>query len=201
MNEDKTDERRLTEGSLHHTVSNDLVIRRKPLKKQTKFRKRVKASKAEYTFLQFHHAIWKWATENHNLTGRELSILLYVYPLITFTSKEFKECMKELSSSDASTLVKFRKEGWVNEWSKTGRVVNYVLSSKANTLCARLHRMYMLEEQIPTSARRNVIVRKSKNKGNDLMDLFKKFNNKVKEKQENDKRREYTNRKKRSRRS
>lgn len=201
MNEDKVDERRLSEGSLHHTVSNDLVIRRKPLTKQTDFKRRIKSSKAEYTFLQFHHAIWKWATENHNLTGREISILLYVYPLITFTSKEFKQCMKELSSVDAGTLVKFKKDGWVNEWSKTGRTVNYVLSSKANTLCARLHRMYMFEEQIPTSARRNVIVRKAKKKDDDLMDLFKKFNNKVKEKQENDETRKSTNRKKRPRRS
>ena len=36
--------------------------------------------------------------------------------------------------------------------------------------------MYMFEEQIPTSARRNIIARK-KTKGNkELLNIFKKFN-------------------------
>lgn len=198
MKEDDIDIRRNTEGSLHRTVSNDLIVRRKPLTKQTNFKKKVKSSKAEYTFLQWHHLIWKWASANHNLTPREISIILYIYPLITFTSREFTQALKELSSSDAGTLSKFKKDGWVNEWSKSGRIVNYVLSNKANTLVSRMHKMFMSEEEIPLSPRRNVIARK-KTKGNEeLMGLFKKFNNIVKEKQEkNDKKRNFTNRKKR----
>jgi len=189
MKEDNIDVRRNTEGSLHHTVSNDLIIRRKPLKKQTDFKKRVKSSKAEYTFLQWHHAIWKWATANHKLTPREIGVLLYIYPLITFTSREFAQALSELGSSDKGTLVKFRKDGWVNEWSKQGRTITYVLSSKANTLVARMHRMYMSEEEIPTSARRNVIARKKDKSSEELMGLFKMFNQKVKEKNEQDERR------------
>jgi len=178
---DKIDERRLLESSLYQRVNKDLVIRRKPLDKQKKFKEKVRASKIEYTFLQFHHAILKWATESHNLTQREVSVLLYLYPLITFTSKQLKECLRELDSYDTHIRAKFRRDGWLNVWSKDGATVIYVLSNKANTLCARMHRMFMLEEQIPTSARRNVVVRKEHKKGNKLMDLFKKFNQKVKE--------------------
>lgn len=202
MKEDNIDIRRNTEVSLHQKVSNDLIIRRKPLTKQTNFKDRVRSSKAEYTFLQFHHVIWKWASANHKLTPREISILLYIYPLITFTSREFTQALKELGSSDSGTLVKFRKDGWVNEWSKQGRTINYVLSNKANTLVSRMHRMYMSDEEIPMSARRNVVLKKKDKENEDLIDLFKKFNNKVKEKQEkDDERRNFKNRKSNSRNS
>lgn len=195
MREDDIDIRRNTEVSLHRTVSNDLIVRRKPLTKQVSFKKKVKSSKAEYTFLQWHHVIWKWASSNHNLTHREISIILYIYPLITFTSREFTQALKELSSSDAGTLGKLKKEGWISQWSKSGRTAHYVLSNKANTLVSRMHRMFMSEEEIPLSPRRNIIARK-KSKGNEeLMGLFKKFNSIVKEKQnKNDKKRSATNR-------
>jgi len=202
VKEDNIDIRRNTEGSLHQKVSNDLIIRRNPLKKQTEFKNRVRSSKAEYTFLQFHHIIWKWASANHKLTPREISILLYMYPLITFTSREFTQALSELGSSDAGTLVKFRKDGWVNVWSKEGRMTNYVLSSKANTLVARLHRMFMSEEEIPMSARRNVLVEKKDKENEDLIGIFKKFNNKVKENNKrNEERKNLKNRKNRLRNS
>lgn len=190
MEEDYIDKRRNTEGSLHQTVSNDLVIRRNPLKKQTDFKKKVRSSKAEYTFLQWHYVIWKWALANHKLTRRELGIILYIYPLITFTSREFKQALKELGSSDPRTLVKFKKEGWVTEWSKKNNKITYVLSNKANTLVSRLHRMYMCEEEIPTSARRNILVRKEGKGSGELLKLFKMFNKKVKEKNEKQRNRE-----------
>jgi len=182
MSEDYIDRRRLTEGSLHQQVSNDLSIRRNPLTKQTDFKKKVKFSKAEYTFLQFHHVIWKWATLNNKLTPRELGILLYVHPLITFTSQEYAQMLVELGSSDQSVMAKFKRDGWINIWRKEGNTINYTLSNKANTLITRMHKMYMLEEEIPLSARRNVVARKKTKKNEDLMGIFKKFNNIVKQK-------------------
>lgn len=200
MNEDYIDKRRNTEVSLHQQVSNDLSIRRNPLTKQTDFKKRVKFSKAEYTFLQFHHVIWKWATVNNKLTTRQLGILLYIHPLITFTSLEYAQALVELSSTDASTLGKFKKGGWISVWSKTGTTTNYILSNKANTLIARMHRMFMSDEEIPLSARRNIIARKKSKSNEELMGLFKKFNNIVKQKQEsNDRKKKLTSGKKRLR--
>lgn len=198
MNEDYIDKRRLSEGSLHQQVSNDLSIRRNPLTKQSDFKKKVKFSKAEYTFLQFHHVIWKWATKNNKLTPRELGILLYLHPLITFTSKEYAQVLAELGSSDQSVMAKLKRDGWINIWSKEGTTINYVLSNKANTLITRMHKMYMLEEEIPLSARRNVIARKKTKKNEELMGLFNKFNKIVKQKN-NESRQKRTNSKKRVR--
>lgn len=44
--------------------------------------------------------------------------------------------------------------------------------------------MFMAEEEIPMSARRNVAVKKKGKENVDLINVFKKFNNKVKEKQD-----------------
>lgn len=197
MADDYIDKRRNTEGSLHQQVSNDLSIRRNPLTKQTNFKKKVKFSKSEYTFLQFHHVIWKWATINNKLTTRQLGILLYIHPLITFTSQEYAQALVELSSTDASTLGKFKREGWINIWSKEGTTINYVLSNKSNTLIARMHRMFMSDEEIPLSARRNIIARKKSKSNEELMGLFRKFNNIIKEK--HDRKKKLTNSKSRLR--
>ena len=43
----------------------------------------------------------------------------------------------------------------------------------------KMHKMCMLEEPIPMSARRNVIVRSKDKKDQHLVDLFKAFNNRV----------------------
>jgi len=176
MNEDSIDKRRHSEDSLHQTVANELVIRRNPLTKQKSFKKKVKSSKAEYTFLQYHSIIWKWVLGNYNLKRRELNILLYIYPLITFSANEFKIAQQELSSTDAGALKRLRESGWITVWSKVSKTTYYTLTNRANTLISRMHRMYMFEEQIPTSPRRNVIARKKSKSNEELMGLFKKFN-------------------------
>ena len=89
MKEAKVDKRRLTEDNLYDTVDGNLIVRRNPLKKQKELKEKVKLSTAEYTFLQFHHLIWKWAMANNNLSSSELSILLYIMPLISFSMGEF----------------------------------------------------------------------------------------------------------------
>ncbi len=181
MTEDeKIDKRRNTEDSLYEVIDDNHIIRRLPLTKQ----KKVKSSKAEYTFLQFHNIIWKWATRNNKLSNRDLNILLYIYPLVTFTRAQFIQALKEMGSNGDSILYNLKKRGWITIWSTVKTKNYYSLTSKANNLVSRMHRMYMLEEQIPTSTRRNVIASSKKKKDVQLMDLFKRFNNKIKEKNE-----------------
>ena len=178
VEDDKIDRRRNTEDSLYEVVTEGHVIRRPPLKKQMK----VKSSKAEYTFLQFHRIIWTWATKNNKLSNRDLDILLYIFPLITFTKPQFDTALKEMGSTGGPILYSLKKRGWITIWSTIKNKNYYTLTSKTNNLISRLHRMFMLEEQIPTSTRRNVIARSEKKKDKQLMDLFKSFNNKIKEK-------------------
>jgi hypothetical protein len=174
----KIDNRRLKEDSLYEKIEEGLIVRRVELKSQ----KKVKLATAEYTFLQFHSLIFKWALGNHNLTKPELNALLYTFPLITFTLKQFQEAQVEMGAKNPNVFFNLKRKGHIVLWSKSGRNAYYVLSSKATTLINRMHRMFMLEEQIPISPRRNVFANRDKNKNKDLMDLFKKFNNKVKNK-------------------
>ena len=182
MEEKQNEQRRHKEGSLHQKVANNLSIRRQPLKKQSDMRNKVKLSKTEYTLLQYSYLVWKWAVANHGLTNREINILLYLSPLITFEYLDFRKALKELGSNNNTTFGKMKKEGWIKLWSKDGSKNFYCLTPKANTLVSRMHRMHMMEEQIPTSPRRNVIAKEETRQDKDLMSLFKKFNNKVKDK-------------------
>lgn len=185
MPNDYIDIRRNTEDALYEKVNSKIVLRRGPLRKQKDFK--IRSSKSEYTFLQFHYAIWKWALANHNLTNRELGILLYVYPLIVFNSREFNQALKELESYDNSTLHTLMTKGWINVWATNGKSKTYTLSPKANTLVTRLHRMYMSEEPIPTSPRRNYLLKEGVDSG--LLKLFTKFNKIIKDKNEKKQRR------------
>lgn len=175
---DSIDKRRLTEKSLYEKVDDGLIVRRNPLVKQEK----VKLSTADYTFLQFHHIIWNWATRNYGLSNPELSALLYISPLVTFSMKEFFDAQEEMGNTTANMFFNLKKKGFIATWSKVGRTTYYVVSTKGNTLVNRMHKMYMLEEEIPMSPRRNVIARSTKSKDLKMMELFKKFNEKIKEK-------------------
>jgi hypothetical protein len=174
---DKIDKRRLTEKNLYQKVDDGLIVRRNPLTKQQK----VKLSSQEYTFLQFHHIIWKWALANHGLNNPELGALLYISPLVTFTMKEFFDAQEEMGSTSPNVFFSLKKKNYIATWSKVGRTTYYVVTTKGNTLVNRMHKMYMLEEEIPTSSRRNVIGRSKKPKDVMMMKLFKKFNEKVKD--------------------
>lgn len=179
--EDDNNEIRLSEDGVYQKIDDRHSIRRGILHRQKEFKEKVKFSKIEYTFLQFHHAIWKWAMANTKLTNGRLSYLLYIHPLVTFTGEEAIEAQRELGAVDGHALSDLKKRGWIIEWSKEGRTPLYCLSSKANLLIARMHRMYMLEEQIPTSRRRNVIARRVSKESKQLMGIFNKFNKIVKE--------------------
>jgi hypothetical protein len=173
---DSIDKRRLTEKSLYDKVDDGLIVRRNPLDKQQK----VKLSSQEYTFLQFHNIIWSWAIKNHGLSNPELSMLLYISPLVTFSMKEFFDAQKEMGNTTANMFFNLKKKGFIATWSKVGRTTYYIVSTKGNTLVNRMHKMYMLEEEIPMSPRRNVIVRSKKASDEKLVELFKKFNEKIK---------------------
>ena len=180
MKERNIDKRRLTEDNLYDKTGENLVVRRAPLKKQKEVKEKVKLSTAEYTFLQFHHIIWKWAKANNNLSSSELNILLYVFPLISFSMGDFFNSQKELGNTSPNLFFNLKRKGFIVKWSSVGRKTYYVLSTKANNLINRMHKMYMLEELIPMSPRRNVIVRSKKEKDVQLVELFRNFNEKIK---------------------
>ena len=156
-----------------------LEKRRRKLKKQKEYKDKIRTSNMEYNFLQYSHMLRTWAKRNYKLTARQLDILFYLYPIHIFTSTQFNKFLKELGISDYTMFKKMKTDGWLTMWSKSGTKSYYVLSHKGNELMKKMHKMCMLEEPIPMSARRNVIVRSKDKKDQHLVDLFKAFNNRV----------------------
>ena len=76
------------------------------------------------------------------------------------------------------------EKGWVLEWSKVGHKTYYVISGKGNLLISKMHRMYILEEELPMSTRRNKIARSNNPKDKRLMEVLEEFNRKVREKKQ-----------------
>ncbi|QQV89706.1 hypothetical protein Calle1_24 [Cellulophaga phage Calle_1] len=180
--DDKLIKRREHEGFVHERITEDILFKRMALKKQKDYKKKVRVANLDYNFLQYSYMVREWAKRNHNLTDRQIGILFYIYPLQIFTVQQFKDAIKEMGISDYTQFGKLRKDGWIIEWAKSERIKYFVLSHKGNELMKRCHKMFMLEEEIPMSARRNVIVRSNKKADEGLIGLFKLFNDKVKNK-------------------
>lgn len=179
--EEKFHKRRTHEGFIHERLEKELLFKRMPLKKQKDYKQKIRTSNMEYTFLQYSYIIKAWAKRNYNLTSRQLDVLFYLYPINVFTSGQFTAILKELGISDYTAFKKMKEEKWVTLWNQSGNKKYYVLSHKANELIKKIHRMCMLEEEIPMSERRNVIVRSKVKKDQELVDLFNIFNKKVKD--------------------
>tara|TARA_R110002167_G_scaffold331706_1_gene538377 strand:+ start:20228 stop:20785 length:558 start_codon:yes stop_codon:yes gene_type:complete len=179
--EDKLLKRRLEENHLYEVIDNHIELKRLPLKKQKELKRKVRVSRVEYTFLQYGHLIRKWATANHDITLSNLDVLIYVSPLGVFTNQQFRDCQNDLSMSDDGMLRRLEKKGWIVRWSKVGKIHYNVLSTKGNNLIRRMHRMYMLEEVVPMSTRKNRIANKKDRKSKKLMELFTEFNKKVRD--------------------
>jgi len=180
--EEKFLKRRFEEGWLFENIGKLIELRRLPLTKQTELKRKVRVSRADYTFLQFNRTVRRWAIFNHDLTGTELDMLLYLYPITVFSVPQFKTFQYELGLTDHRLFKKMESKKWFNLWSRKGQISYYVLSRKGNLLCSRMHRMYMLEEEIPLGLRRNKSSGRKDQKHKKLMDLYKEFNQKVREK-------------------
>jgi hypothetical protein len=179
--EERIEKRRKSEDFIHERLEKNILFKRMPLKKQKSYKQKIRTSNMEYNFLQYSHMIRAWARRNYNLTARQLDVLFYLYPLHIFTSTQFTNSLKEMGINDYTMGKKLKEDGWMVLWNKGGRKNYYVLSHKGNELVKKMHRMCMLEEEIPMSERRNVIVRSKKKTDQQLVDLFKIFNDKVRE--------------------
>jgi len=171
--------RRTSTDHIYERLSENVEYRRSPMPKQKKL---IRYSKIDYNFLQYLSIVTKWALQNHNITQTKLDLLLYIYPIAIFSQEYFKEMQAELGKANNTIFVELKRDGWVKLWSKDKGKSFYVLSNKSNLLVSRMHNMLLLQEPIPMSLSRNVTAKGTKKKDKILMDLYKKFNQKVKDK-------------------
>ncbi len=112
--------------------------------------------------LKHYRIIRKWASKNNGLTDADLELLIYLDCVDLFTIKDFK--MGSYSYSwDNRRWNKLIQNNWIVVWRNRNRTTQkyniYKVSFKGKTLIKRIYRMLLGEEDIPTSYRRNKIMK------------------------------------------
>ena len=112
--------------------------------------------------LKHYRIIRKWASKNNGLTDADLELLIYLDCVDLFTIKDFK--MGSYSYSwDNRRWNKLIQNNWIVIWRNRNRTTQkyniYKVSFKGKTLIQRIYRILLGEEDIPTSYRRNTIMK------------------------------------------
>jgi hypothetical protein len=112
--------------------------------------------------LKHYRVIRKWACRNNELNDADLELLIYFDCMDYFTKHDF-EIGTYAYSWDNRRWNRLLKEGWIVVWRKRNRTTQkyhiYKVSFKCKQLISRMYRIMLGEEDIPTSEKRNSIMR------------------------------------------
>jgi len=125
--------------------------------------KKLKASDVKETGLLKHYrVIRKWACRNNKLNDADLELLIYFDCMDLFTKHDF-EIGTYAYSWDNRRWNRLLKEGWIVVWRNRNRTTQkyniYKVSFKCKQLISKMYRIMLGEEDIPTSEKRNSIMR------------------------------------------
>jgi hypothetical protein len=112
--------------------------------------------------LKHYRIIRKWACKNNGLTDAELELLIYLEAIDYFTKKDFIEGTYSYSWNNRRWN-KLIKNNWIVVWRNRNRTTQkyniYKVSFKFKQLINRIYKIMLGEEDIPTSERRNNIMK------------------------------------------
>ena len=118
--------------------------------------------------MKHYRIIRKWACKNNDLNDSDLELLIYLDCIDLFTIKDFK-IGTYAYSWDNRRWNRLIQGDWVVVWRNRNRTTQkyniYKVSFKGKQLIQRIYRIMLGEDDIPTSERRNSIM-----KGNTYMD-------------------------------
>ena len=125
--------------------------------------KKVNASDIrDLNLLKHYRLIRKWACRNNNLNDADLELLIYFDCMDLFTKQDFK-IGTYAYSWDNRRWNKMVKNNWIVTWRQRNRTTQkyniYKVSFKCKQLIARMYRIMLGEEDLPTSKRRNPIMK------------------------------------------
>ena len=125
--------------------------------------KRLEASDLrESGLLKHYRIIRRWACRNNGLADADLELLIYFDCLDFFTRHDY-EIGTYTYSWDKMRWDRLLKEGWIVVWRKRNHTTQkyniYKVSFKCKQLISRMYRIMIGDEDIPTSERRNTIMR------------------------------------------
>jgi len=115
----------------------------------------------DLNLLKHYRIIRKWACKNNNLNDADLELLIYLDCIGLFSKRDFE--MGSYSYSwDNRRWNRLLKEEWIVVFKtreQEGRYNVYQVSFKCKQLIQRVYRIMLGEEDIPTSKRRNKIMK------------------------------------------
>ena len=114
--------------------------------------------------LKHYRIIRRWACKNNGLNNADLELLIYLDCINLFTIKDFKEGSYSYSW-DKKRWSRLIKNEWVVVWRNRNRTTQkyniYKVSFKGKQLINKIYKIMLGQEDIPTSERRNIIMRKN----------------------------------------
>tara|TARA_R100001443_G_scaffold83412_1_gene90241 strand:+ start:309 stop:749 length:441 start_codon:yes stop_codon:yes gene_type:complete len=112
--------------------------------------------------LQHYRIIRKWACKNNGLNDADLELLIYLDCIDLFSKKDF-ELGSYSYSWDNRRWNKLIQNDWVVVWRYRNRTTQkfniYKVSFKGKQLIQRIYRIMLGDEDIPTSTKRNKIMK------------------------------------------
>ena len=114
--------------------------------------------------LKHYRIIRKWACKTNGITDADLELLIYFDCLGQFRKRDFEDGSLTYSW-DNRRWNRLLKEGWIVKWrgyngsDKTYSI--YKISFRCKCLIQQVYRIMLGEEDIPTSTRRNPIMKKN----------------------------------------
>jgi len=114
-------------------------------------------------FLKYYRLVSRWAVKNNNLNIADLELLFYLDPILYFTIDDFKDGTL-FYSWDKERFYRLQKDGWINKThfgrGRRGDHNKYKVSQKGKLLINKIYRILIDEEDLPSSAKRNSIMKR-----------------------------------------
>ena len=113
--------------------------------------------------LKHYRIIRKWASKNNDLREADLELLIYLDCIDLFTKKDFELGVYSYSW-DNRRWSRLLNSDWIKVWRTRNRTTQkyniYKVSFKGKQLISRIYRIMLGEEDLPTSPRRNSIIKR-----------------------------------------
>ena len=134
----------------------------------------------DLNLLKHYRIIRKWACKNNNLREADLELLMYLDCIDLFTKKDFEDGVYSYSW-DNRRWGRLIKEDWIVVWRTRNRTTQkyniYKVSFKGKQLINRIYKIMLGQDKIPTSPRRNKIMRGDSYMDKVLIKSIKNVNN------------------------
>ena len=123
----------------------------------------------------------RWACKNNDLSVADLELLFYLDPIVYFTIDDFKTGTL-FCTWDKERFYRLQKQGWINKshngGGRKGDHNKYKVSQKGKLLINKIYRILIGEEDLPTSAKRNKIMKRETYIDKVYSQAIKEFNKK-----------------------